>query len=82
MSQELQQEPAAIDSPREIEILKFLQRCAQEDPYWNALMDSYSNIVQGVIRSQLEVDSKKFGSRAAYMTGLSGIVSKSSRTML
>ncbi|KAJ7933016.1 armadillo-type protein [Mycena leptocephala] len=73
MSQELQQEPAAIDSPREIEILKFLQRCAQEDPYWNALMDSYSNIVQGVIRSQLEVDSKKFGSRAAYMTGLSGI---------
>ncbi|KAF7365664.1 hypothetical protein MVEN_00440000 [Mycena venus] len=71
MSQEL--EPAAIDSPREIEILKFLQRCAQEDPYWNALMDSYSNIVQRVIRSQLEVDSKKFGSRAAYMTGLSGI---------
>ncbi|KAJ7896280.1 hypothetical protein B0H14DRAFT_2678923 [Mycena olivaceomarginata] len=72
MSHESQQQKA-IDGRKETEILESLRRCALSDSYWEPFMVLYANVVEQVIVSRLDQDPKKFGSQAAYMTGLSGI---------
>ncbi|KAF7288842.1 hypothetical protein HMN09_01366100 [Mycena chlorophos] len=63
----------AVDPRRELNTLEALKAYAIQDPYWKGLLTSYANIIDHIIAYRVDRDPKKFGSQAAYMTGLSGI---------
>nr|GAT48393.1 predicted protein [Mycena chlorophos] len=72
-SASMSQAEYAVDPRRELNTLEALKAYAIQDPYWKGLLTSYANIIDHIIAYRVDRDPKKFGSQAAYMTGLSGI---------